>query len=400
MARILAYTVEALDAIWRNRLRSLLTMLGMIIGIASVITVLGLSQAASRGLESELSAGGDPGIVAFVDQSQDLPSIATLYYRDVARIVALSGGAIRSAIPIYGAGGGRNLEVTGVGKPNYISGFSSDGDRQNANLIVDSGRLLRQSDVTNASPVCIIAKSSADKLFPSGNALGQSISVGDMRLNIVGIYTLKGSLLNSFTGDSMFIPYTTFHLLEPGAIDGIQAWPADTVSKYDAIVELKSLLASVKGPKAQYTIQDQAASLGIFSKVLDSIGIGLTFIGALSLVVAGVGIMNIMLVSIAERTREIGIRKSIGASAADISFQFLVESIIVSFMGGAIGMLLGILCVNLGSTLLMKYIGVAPIPWTLIISVAVGFSLAVGIGFGSYPAARAGRLDPVEALRS
>ncbi len=396
MARILAYTVEALEAIWRNRLRSLLTMLGMIIGIASVITVLGLSQAASKGLEGEISSGGDPGIAIQVDQSQDLPTIATLYFRDVARLVGLSNGMIKSAIPNYR----RDLRVTGSAKPAYITGSSSDGQYDNASLVIDEGRLLRPDDVANASPVCILSLSSAKRLFPSGNALGQSVSVGSMRLNVVGVYTLQGSLLNSSTGDTMLIPYTTFHLLSPGPIDSIQVWPADTISTYDAIVNIKTLLASIKGPKAQYNVQDEASILGIFGKVLDSIGIGLTIIGALSLVVAGVGIMNIMLVSIAERTREIGIRKSIGASSADISFQFLVESIIVSIIGGTIGMVLGILLVRFGSTLLMKYIGAAPVPWALVISVAVGFSLAVGIGFGSYPAARAGRLDPVEALRS
>lgn len=396
MARILAYIVEALDAIWRNRLRSLLTMLGMIIGIASVITVLGLSQAASKGLEGEISSGGDPGIAIQVDESQDLPSIATLYFRDVTRLVGLSDGTLKSAIPNYG----RDLRVTGSAKAAYIAGRSSDGKYDNASLAIDEGRLLRPDDVANASPVCILSLSSAKRLFPNGNALGQSISVGSMRLNVVGVYTLQGSLLNSSSGDTMLIPYTTFHLLSPGPIDSIQVWPADTISTYDAIINIKTLLASIKGPKAQYTIQDQASILGIFGKVLDSIGIGLTIIGALSLLVAGVGIMNIMLVSIAERTREIGIRKSIGASSADISFQFLVESIIVSVIGGTIGMVLGIILVQIGSTLLLKFIGAAPVPWALVISIAVGFSLAVGIGFGSYPAARAGRLDPVEALRS
>ena len=400
MNRVIAYTIEALEAIWRNRLRSLLTMLGMIIGIASVITVLGLSQAASRGLEGQISSGGDPGIVAYVDQSQDLPSIATLYYRDIERIPALSGGAIATAIPIYGAQGGRNLEVTGSGKPVYLSGFSSDGDRANAGMDISSGRTLRPDDIANGSPVCMLSSGAAEKLFPHAEAVGQSIAVGDMRLSVVGVFTVRGSLLNSFTGDAIFIPYSTFHMLEPGPIDALQAWPASGVTKYDAIVDIKSVLANIKGTKAEYKVQDQAATLGIFSKVLDSIGIGLTIIGALSLVVAGVGIMNIMLVSIAERTREIGIRKSIGASSADISFQFLIESIIVSVVGGTIGMLLGILFVHLGATMIEKFVGAAPVPWGLVISVAVIFSLAVGIGFGSYPAARAGRLDPVEALRS
>ncbi|MHB8462016.1 MAG: ABC transporter permease, partial [Vulcanimicrobiaceae bacterium] len=316
MTRILAYIVEALEAIWRNRLRSLLTMLGMIIGIASVITVLGLSQAASRGLGDEISSGGDPGIAVSVDYSQDLPSIATLYYRDALRIPSLSGGMIKSTIPEYF----RQIPAKGTGKPVYITGLSGDGHVSNAGLIIKDGRLLRPEDITSASPVCALSTSAAKKLFPSGSAVGQSISVGELRLNVVGVYDFKGSLFSSATGDTALIPYTTFHILEPGPIDDFQAWPAQGVSKYDAIIALKNELATMKGPRAKYDIQDQAAFNGTFEKVLNSISVGLTIVGALSLLVAGVGIMNIMLVSIAERTREIGIRKSIGASSSDIAF--------------------------------------------------------------------------------
>jgi len=152
-------------------------------------------------------------------------------------------------------------------------------------------------------------------------------------------------------------------------------------------------------PRGQYTVQDQLAFSGVFVRVLSFIGIGLTFIGGVALFVAGVGIMNIMLVSVSERTREIGIRKSIGANAQEIAVQFLVEATVLSLGGGFIGSILGVLIVLAMRGMIERSVGAAPIPWAMVIGIAAVFSITVGIGFGSYPAARAGKLDPVEALR-
>lgn len=399
MQRVLEYLPEALESIWRNRTRSILTMLGMIIGIASVIAVLGLSQAASQGLDAQLHSGGNPGIIVQVDPSQDDPANATLYYRDVARTADLASGAVGSAVPFYNPNF-RTWRVRGSGKPIYMSAMSTDGARENAGRYVIAGRLLDRSDVRDAASVCILSKSAAQKLFPGADAVGNTVNVNDSRLAVVGVYEMRGSLLSSLVGDTIEAPYSTFHLVDPGSVDNIQAWPARGVSTVEAIHALRTALHRIHGPHAKYIIQDQAAVLGIFGKALGAIGIGLTFIGGIALFVAGVGIMNIMLVSIAERTREIGIRKAIGASSGEIGTQFLVEATLLSLGGGFIGALLGSLALIGGSQSIARFAGSAPIPWLLVLSIAIGFSIAVGIGFGSYPALRAGRLDPVEALRS
>jgi putative ABC transport system permease protein len=395
MARFLAYVPEALESIWRNRTRSLLSILGMVIGIASVIGVLGLSQAGANGMKAAISAQGDPGYLVMPDQTQDNPALATMYYRDVPQLQSYVS-EIREAIPLYL---GRNYRITVNGKSDFIS---FNGDRamtSSEGLQIVEGRLLNADDVASAGNVCIISKSAADKLFPGQDALGRTINIGTQRMSIAGIYTVAGSLFNSLSGDTGYIPYTTFHHIAPGPIDYIWFWLQPGTSGVQAIADVKAAMARIH-PRAQYLVQDRGASLGIFENVLASIGLGLTFIGGIALFVAGVGIMNIMLVSVTERTREIGIRKSIGAAASDISMQFLIEATILSLIGGAIGTALGVAIVLFGRNVIEQSIGAAPVPWALVIGIAVGFSTIVGIGFGAFPAARAGKLDPVEALRS
>jgi putative ABC transport system permease protein len=395
MTRLLAYVPEALESIWRNRTRSLLSILGMVIGIASVIGVLGVSQAGANGMKATLASGGDPGFIVVPDQSQDNPALATMYYRDTQLLPSYASASIARAIPIYQS----NFKLTRNGKSDYLTLDSTDAMKAGNGVQILAGRGIEAADVESAANVGVISKSAADNFFPTGNAVGQSINVNSQRVQIVGVFTITGSLFNSLSGDALYVPYTTAHHILPGPISFIQFWPTPGTAGVDAIAAARTALARMH-PRAQYVVQDQSASLGIFENVISSIGIGLTFIGGIALFVAGVGIMNIMLVSVTERTREIGIRKSIGASASDIATQFLIEASILSLTGGLLGTLLGVGIVLFGRGIIAQAVGAAPVPWLLVIAVAVGFSTVVGIGFGSYPAARAGQLDPVEALRS
>lgn len=395
MARLLAYIPEALEGIWRNRTRSLLSILGMVIGIASVIGVLGVSQAGANGMKSTLASDGDPGFIVLPDQSQDNPALATMYYRDTQLLPSYAPSSIARAIPIYQS----NFKLTRNGKSDYLTLDSTDAMKAGNGVQILSGRRIDAQDVESAANVGMISKSAADSFFPAGDAVGHSINVNSQRVQVVGVFTITGSLFNSLSGDALYVPYTTAHHILPGPISFIQFWPTPSTSGVDAIAAARAALARLH-PRAQFNVQDQSASLGIFENVIASIGIGLTFIGGIALFVAGVGIMNIMLVSVTERTREIGIRKSIGASASDIATQFLIEASILSLTGGLLGTLLGVGIVLFGRGIIAQAVGAAPVPWLLVIAVAVGFSTVVGIGFGSYPAARAGQLDPVEALRS
>lgn len=400
MNRFLAYVREGFESLWRNRTRSVLSVLGMVIGIASVVSVLGLSRAASGGIEQQIATGGSPGYVISVDQTQDDPEAATLHFRDATQLQTRLSGTISRAIPGYAAQL-HGYDVLAHGKKDNVSVGSSDGDFYNAGLTALAGRLLTPDDVASAAHVAIVAKSTAQALFGSPDAaVGQSVNFGGARLQIAGVYDVKGTLFTNLIGDTAYVPYTTMRFFAGDDADYIQYWLVDPTQGVAAMAQVRAALARLHGPNAQYTVRDQAQVTGTFAGVLNVVGLGLTIIGGIALFVAGVGIMNIMLVSVTERTREIGIRKSIGATAGDIGLQFLVESTLLSLIGGAVGATLGAAVVSVGSGSIRAAVGEAPIPWITIVAIAVGFSTAVGIGFGSYPAMRAGRMDPVEALRS
>jgi putative ABC transport system permease protein len=396
MSRFLAYIPEAFESIWRHRSRSALSALGMIIGIGSVIAVLGLSQAASNGMKQAIASGGDPGFIIVPDQSQNNPAAATMYYRDTALIQSYASGSVARAVPVTQQ---RNYRVTVSGKSEFIAVSGTRELTQETGFIIDSGRLTDSRDVVAGANVAVLSHDAAQTFFPKGDAVGHTINVGTQRLTVIGVVSIKANLFRSLVGEAIWVPYTTMHRIAPGPIDAIEFWPVSREQNpVEVILNVKAAMARIH-PHAEYTVQDQLAFNAIFENVLNFIGVGLTFIGGVALFVAGVGIMNIMLVSVSERTREIGIRKSIGANAREIAMQFLIEATMLSLGGGLIGTIIGVLLVLLMQPVIAHAVGAAPVPWATVIGIAAGFSLAVGIGFGSYPAARAGKLDPVEALR-
>ena len=397
MNRLSAYVAEAFAAIWRNRTRSILTMLGMIIGTSSIIAVLGVSRAASGGIQSTIASFGDAGIVIAVDGNQDDPARAQIQFRDLPRLDEMTAGAVVAYVPNLNAT--YRLRANGVA---YDTTVSSQSDFATDNLRTREGRRMNRDDVATAARIALLSHPLAQRFFGDAPAVGRVIRIGGSRFTIIGVYAdLQSTLVaNLGGGDYIEIPYTTFHEIKPGPMDFLQAFPRAGVSIADAGDAVQRALQRIHGERSKYIVQDTAAQIGAFNNVLGMVAIGLTAIGGVALVVAGIGIMNIMLVSVAERTREIGLRKSIGASRRDILLQFLLEAILLSLLGGGIGMLLGLAGVLLAYVPISAYVGPAPIPYLLIVSVAVGFSTLVGCVFGSYPAWRAARLDPVVALRS
>jgi putative ABC transport system permease protein len=232
--------------------------------------------------------------------------------------------------------------------------------------------------------------------------VGHEVRVGGSVFTIIGVYNdIKGGLFSSLVGsDFLEIPYTAFHEMTPGPIDLLQLYLKPGASIGAAGEDMRAVLRRLHGPKARYTISDNQAANQGFQQVIDILAIGLTSVGGVALLVAGIGIMNIMLVSVTERTREIGLRKSIGANNRDILVQFLLEAILLSLFGGGIGTLLGFFAVLGAYHAVESLVGPAPIPYLLIVSVAVGFSTLVGCVFGTYPAYRASRMDPIVALRA
>ncbi len=398
MSRVLAYLAEALASLWRNRTRSILTMLGMIIGSASIITVFGLSKAATSGIEGTFKSFGTFPIIVQVDMSQTYPERAQLRYSDGARLAADLGSSVLSVEPDFT----RTWKV-GYGSASDHFSVSAAGVYPNDDsLTLSAGRKLDAQDVDSAARVVVVSQSVADRFFPKRDALGKALTMNAGRYTVVGVYNpITSPFITALGGnDFIAIPYSTFYRALNQPPDDFSIYPAPGFTADMLHDQIVASLQHIHGPQAQYQILDGAAFLKGFDDVLNIAGTSLAAIGTVALIVAGIGIMNIMLVTVTERTREIGIRKSIGASRRDIILQFLMESVVLALAGGGTGMLLGIAFTALGAFALSKELGQIVVPYVLVVSVALAFSGAVGMIFGLYPAYRAATLDPIEALRS
>jgi len=398
VSRILAYAGEAFRSIWLNRTRSILTMLGMIIGTSSVIAVLGISHAASSGINGTLNSLGVQPVQVNADTNQDDPAIAQLQYRDVAAVQDAVQGLVTETEPSYS----QMWQVSANRLHQYVTVFSGSGYHRDS-LSLRAGRRLSTEDTGGGAHVALVSLDLAEKFFGDANsAVGNVVNLDGARFKVIGVYDpLKGSLFNAGgQGTFVEIAYSTFHHMRPGPVDSIQFYPVSADQTDAASAAVVRVLQHIHGARAKYITQNSSAQIGGFETVINIVAAGLTAIGGVALVVAGIGIMNIMLVSVTERTREIGIRKAIGARRSDVALQFLMEALLLAFGGGLTGMLIGVLGTLGMVTLVSKTLGASQIPYVLIIAVAMGFSVTVGVVFGSYPALRAARMDPIEALRS
>jgi putative ABC transport system permease protein len=398
ISRIVAYLDEAIASIWRNRTRSLLTMLGMIIGSASIITVFGISHAATSGISSTFSNFGTFPTVVIADPAQDYLSEAQIQYGDIASISAALSDFRVWVVPEWSP-----TMLTTFGNVREYPTVATQGGFTADGVKMAYGRKIGQQDVDAATHVCVITADLSKEYFGSADPVGEDLRVNGGRYRVVGVYAnLKGSFLNSiFATDTVVVPYTTFHYdLDPDPPESLALYVPDAsqAAAVDAIVV--KTLQHIHGPRSKYLTEDTSDFLKSFENVLSIVGVGLSAIGGVALVVAGIGIMNIMLVSVTERTREIGIRKAVGASRRDITLQFIMESVVLALAGGGIGMVIGLLVTIGGVSLLSRQLGTMIVPYVLVVSLALGFSIIVGVLFGTYPALRAARLDPIEALRS
>ncbi|HMD01927.1 MAG TPA: FtsX-like permease family protein, partial [Candidatus Baltobacteraceae bacterium] len=267
------------------------------------------------------------------------------------------------------------------------------------------GRPLAADDIQSLAHVCVISNSTFTRLFPDGHdPLGESLRIGDKRYVIVGVLDKPTQGIIPITiGGDISIPYTTYQreFLRSRPLFGARFIVKDASKISETEVGVIKYFKNIKQGRAEYQTFDRKS----FSNSVDSIFAALTIvvalIGAVSLVVAGIGIMNIMLVSVTERTREIGIRKAIGATSFQVLAQFFIEALLLSIVGCGIGLTIGLLAGwAIDSLALVKISGVvAPIPWLQSVAIAVGFATIVTLVFGTYPAYRAARLDPIEALR-
>ena len=394
----------ALEGMISNKLRTLLTLLGIIIGVGAVIAMVSLGLGMKENIKNNISrlgsnvlnisSGGRTATGARLAAGEG----AKLTYEDAEAIVrqvddiAAMSASVYSSYQLVNGNQNWTSRVEGTTPSNFAI----------QNYELDTGKLFTERDLTSRNRVCVIGKTVADNLFPDGSAIGSVIRVKKAPFQVIGVLKSKGaSGMGMDQDDIVFIPLTTAQSRMMGITHvqriTIQAANENVINDVQAEVEqvLRTRHKIKEGDNDDFTVNNMAAIMETMMSTANSITILLGCIAAISLLVGGIGIMNIMLVSVTERTHEIGIRKALGATYDNILQQFLIESMVIGVIGGAIGVVVG--C---GASIIMSKIA----GWNTAISVsailvAVVFSVGIGLIFGVYPARKAAMMDPIDALR-
>jgi putative ABC transport system permease protein len=391
----------ALEAILSNKMRSGLTMLGVIIGVLAVILLVSIGEGARVYITKELTGLGTNLLIITPGKTTTSggfhpPSAGTvrkLTYDD-AQALRRRAWLLTDAVPIV-LGTGR-IKFRNLGRDTMVIGTTPEFQRVR-NLFIGIGNYVSQNDVDTKAKVVVLGTKVKEELFGDQNALGQVVMLSDARYRVVGVMQKKGTSLGWDVDDVIFIPVTSGQdLFSTDSLFEILASTPRAEDVERAIAQIKDILIKRHAHKEDFTIQTQGAMLSTMDTILGVLTAVLGGIAGISLLVGGIGIMNIMLVSVRERTREIGIRKAIGARNSDIMAQFLIEAITLSGVGGVIGIILGV-----GLALLIPlFVTVLPTSVSLwSIAMAFSFSMAVGVFFGVYPARKASLQDPITALR-
>ena len=395
----------ALRALANNKLRAFLTMLGIIIGVASVIAMLAIGQGSKKSIQQQSSEMGSniimihPGAEMRGGVRQDPSAMQTLKLENYEKL---------SEECTYLSGISPNVSSSGqlvAGANNYpssVSGVSMDylTIRQ---LTVEQGEMFTENDIRTAAKVCVIGKTIVDNLFPDGSdPIGKVIRCNQIPFRVIGVLKSKGyNSMGMDQDDVVLAPYSTVmkRLLAQTYLSGIFASALTEEMTEEAVDEITTILRrehKLKETDADdFTIRTQQELSSMLNTTTDLMTTLLACIAGISLVVGGIGIMNIMYVSVTERTREIGLRMSVGARGVDILSQFLIEAILISITGGLIGVIIG--C---GASFMIKAIAHWPVfiqPWSVLLSFLV--CTVTGVFFGWYPAKKAADLDPIDALR-
>jgi len=394
---------SAFLSISRNKTRSFLTMLGVVIGVLSVILLTSIGNGLTVFVEKQFEDLGSnllivtPGEIVNSEGGFDQQGAALSFATSKLTIsdgeaLERAGYPITMAVPLTGSNGEAR---TSVGKRTGMVVGTTPGYSLVRNTKAAKGRFLNESDLAGNRKVVVIGSKIADKLFPTSNPVGQLITLNKLRFEVIGVAEAKAA--GSFGGpdiDSfMYVPISTAKIAL--GVDKVMEIMVQSATK-EALPRTRSLIEStlVKRMDAEdFSITDQSEILKTIQTILGVLTTGLTGIAAISLVVGGIGIMNIMLVAVSERTKEIGLRKALGATPNNILIQFLIESAVISTVGGLIGILLGIL----GSLAITSFFPATPKMSSILLAFAV--SLGTGIVFGVYPAKKAAALSPIEALR-
>ncbi len=398
----------AMTALRTNLMRSILTTLGVMIGVFSVILAVAVGAGAQVSVNEQISSLGSNMAIVFPQPDSEGAPRRTV---DRGRLTERDARAIQKLVPgvtgiapqlrtsVQMVAGGRNATTSAVGVTPEFSTVS--------NLNADAGRFISQADVRSASRAVVLGPSVATKLFGSFDPLGQTVRINRAPFKVVGLLETKGSGFGQDNDDLVLVPLTTARQrLATGTLQGpddlhvlyVGFEDADTLGegKRQIIRVLKDRYRIEKGTVTPFTVRTTAEFSEASGEITGIFQLVLVAIASISLLVGGIGIMNIMLVSVTERTREIGLRMALGAKRSDIRNQFLVEAAVLCVIGGSIGLVLAMAA----AAAFQKY-AEFPAPVSVGVAVmAIVFSAVIGLAFGGYPAIRASRLSPIEALRS
>ena len=398
----------AFKAIAGNKARSFLTMLGVIIGVMSVIVLVAIGQGTTASVTESISAmgtnlltvtiqtrrvGGSPGgwnrggtggssgsskgtVILTMDDVLSLEA-----YDSIASVSPTCSGSLTVKA------GSTNTTATVMGVLPAYADIINQG--------VEDGRYIIEADVDNRSAVCVIGVDLAEELFGNTNVVGNSIHIDGRRFKIVGVLESKGTSMSGSSDDALVLPFTLAQrMLDSTTISSFYISAVDSASVNDAQTVVESFLYKKYQNTSTYSVMNQTQMLETANETASTLSLMLGGIAGISLLVGGIGIMNIMLVSVTERTREIGIRKAIGAKKRNILMQFLIESVVISGLGGLLGLAFGYGLI----ALLESYAGMSVSMSFGVAELAIGFSMAVGVIFGLYPANKAAGLKPIDAL--
>lgn len=379
----------AISSVWANKMRSFLTMLGIIIGISSVIVLVGMGEGTKQQVASQIESLGTNLITINITGNRT----KGISNKELEELKTKPG--IKDIAPALTQ---NNISIKANGKNNTTTLEASTTNYSSIRKInVSDGRFINDRDEKNRYKVAVVGVDVANNIFGTTNVVGEKLYVNGYEFSIVGVLESQGSSMNGSGDDKIIVPLSTAQrILKTTEVRTfyVESENKDKVS--DAMGYLQLFLnRKYNNDTKSYRIFDQTSLLNTANQTNNSLTVMLSGVAAISLLVGGIGIMNIMLVSVIERTREIGIRKAIGAKRKTILIQFLIESMGISSLGGIIGVLLGYIAGYIAEVVLKMPIAIS----FNVVILAFAFSVIVGIVFGMYPASKASKLNPIDALR-